>query len=79
MRKLLVGAVTRARLPLVTSTNPCCCNRNSASRIDGRPTPKRSAKVFSDGSWLPTVYSPLVIAFSRSSTISWDRLRRPTA
>jgi hypothetical protein len=76
--KLPVGLVTRARVPLVTSTKPLCCYRNRASRTEGRPTPKRSARTYWEGNWLPISNSAPVIAFSSSSAISWEPLRRAT-
>src|SRR3954447_25473808 len=45
--------------------------------MEGRPTPNRSASSFSEGSWVPIANSPVVIAFSRASTMSWARLRLP--
>ena len=42
---LAVGISTLARAPLVSSTRPAFCSEISASRMAGRPTPKRDLQV----------------------------------
>ena len=47
-----------------------------ASRIAGRPTPKRSTRSRSDGIGSPIDSSPSVIMAFRRSNTSWESLRR---
>ena len=73
--------MTRARAPPFTTSRPRFFSANSASRTVERPTPNRSIKSRSDGSFVPAGVSPDNTISSMCSAIScseaWDgRMRR---
>ncbi|MCY1369377.1 hypothetical protein D9M69_564130 [compost metagenome] len=71
-----VSFKTLARSPCEMLTSPILASDCIASRIAGRPTPKRSIRTRSDGISSPGVNSPEVIMFSSRSKTSSDSLRR---
>ena len=73
-----VRATTRARSPCEIWIRPRWLRECIASRIAGRPTPKRSISSRSDGSASPTDNSPLRMSASSLSNTSSASFRRAT-
>ena len=71
-----VSFSTLARSPWEIATSPMLASACIASRIAGRPTPKRSISSRSDGMSSPGCNSPLTISRFRRRKTSSESLRR---